>query len=53
MRALLTIVLSGLTSIGTPALADTYNLVIAPDTVNITGNPMKAITINGTIPGPT
>ena len=30
-----------------------YSLVIAKETVNITGEPLKRITINGSIPGPT
>ena len=38
-----------------PAFAKTqeYSLVIDKETVNITGKPLKRITINGTIPGPT
>lgn len=35
------------------AWAGTYNLDIAREEVNITGKPMKKITVNGTIPGPT
>ncbi|HBR68052.1 MAG TPA: copper oxidase [Rhodospirillaceae bacterium] len=35
------------------ALAGEYNLTIAREAVNITGNPVKKITVNGTIPGPT
>ncbi|MEI7669249.1 MAG: multicopper oxidase domain-containing protein, partial [Pseudomonadota bacterium] len=34
------------------AFAGEYSLVIANETVNITGKPSSAITINGTIPGP-
>lgn len=33
--------------------AKTYNLIIKKEDVFITGKPIKAITINGTIPGPT
>ena len=38
-----------------PAFAKTqeYSLVIDKETVNITGKPLKRVTINGTIPGPT
>ncbi len=35
------------------ALAGTYNLDIARQDVNILGKPLKKITVNGTIPGPT
>ncbi len=35
-----------------PARAAEYSLAIARETVNITGNPVKKITLNGTIPGP-
>lgn len=35
------------------AQAEEYNLVIAKEPVKITGNKVKKITINGTIPGPT
>jgi FtsP/CotA-like multicopper oxidase with cupredoxin domain len=35
------------------AQAEEYSLVIDRQTVNITGNPVKKITVNGTIPGPT
>lgn len=35
------------------AFAGTYNLDIAREEVNILGKPMKKITVNGTIPGPT
>ncbi len=35
-----------------PAFAGEYALVIDEQTVNITGKPMKKITVNGTIPGP-
>ncbi len=34
-------------------LAETYHLDIARKEVNITGKPVKKITVNGTIPGPT
>lgn len=40
-------------SFANPAKAEEYNLVIAREPVNITGNTVKKITINGTIPGPT
>jgi FtsP/CotA-like multicopper oxidase with cupredoxin domain len=36
-----------------PALAETYHLDIRRETVNITGTPVKKITVNGSIPGPT
>ncbi len=36
-----------------PAWAETYHLDIARETVNFTGHPVKKITINGGIPGPT
>ena len=36
-----------------PAWSKTYQMDIARETVNITGTPVKKITINGTIPGPT
>ncbi len=40
-----------------PALAHSeireYHLTIARETVNLTGEPVKAMTINGSIPGPT
>lgn len=36
-----------------PAWAGTYNLDIAREMVNITGQPVEKITINGTSPGPT
>jgi FtsP/CotA-like multicopper oxidase with cupredoxin domain len=39
--------------LASPALAGTYDLVIAREPVNITGTPVKKITINGGIPGPT
>lgn len=35
------------------AQAGEYNLIIAREPVNITGNTVKKITVNGTIPGPT
>lgn len=35
------------------SFAGTYNLEIAHEEVNITNKPLKKITINGTIPGPT
>jgi FtsP/CotA-like multicopper oxidase with cupredoxin domain len=35
------------------AQAGEYNLTIAREDVNITGNSVKKITVNGTIPGPT
>ncbi len=39
----------------TPAFAGSqeYSLVIAKETINVTGKPLKRITINGGIPGPT
>lgn len=51
----ITMFLCGLMLLATPriAQADEYNLVIAEETVNITGSPVKKLTINGTIPGPT
>lgn len=36
-----------------PAKAEEYSLDIARERVNITGNPVKKITVNGAIPGPT
>ncbi|MBI2234079.1 MAG: copper resistance system multicopper oxidase [Micavibrio aeruginosavorus] len=36
-----------------PARAEEYSLTITRETVNITGHPVRKITINGTIPGPT
>ncbi len=42
-----------LTCFSGPVMAEEYNLVIAREPVNITGNSVKKITVNGTIPGPT
>ena len=44
-----------LIGLAAPAFAKTqeYSLVIDKETVNITGKPLKRITINGSIPGPT
>lgn len=36
-----------------PAWAGIYNLEIASNTVNITGNPVKKVTVNGSLPAPT
>lgn len=49
------LILSGLWLLFMPfqAQAKEYNLVIAREPVNITGNSVKKITVNGTIPGPT
>lgn len=47
------ILFSILIGVGFPALAEEYNLTIAREPVNITGNTVEKITINGTIPGPT
>ena len=33
--------------------AEEYSLTIARESVNITGNTVEKITVNGTIPGPT
>jgi CopA family copper-resistance protein len=38
--------------IASPGLAGEYALVIEEQVVNITGKPVKKITVNGTIPGP-
>lgn len=51
MRILL-LVLFALTSFA-PARTVEYNLTIAEQEVNITGKPVLAMTINGSIPGPT
>lgn len=45
--------LGGLLLLGSTAQAAEYRLEIARETVNITGSPVKKITINGSIPGPT
>lgn len=37
---------------GSPAQAGSYDLVIAETPVDVTGKPMKALTINGQVPGP-
>lgn len=42
-----------LLSFALPAKAGEYSLQINRETVNITGNPVKKITLNGGIPGPT
>lgn len=49
------LILSGLLLLILPlqARAEEYSLTIAREAVNITGNSVKKITINGTIPGPT
>lgn len=36
-----------------PASAGTYDLTVAREDVTVTGRPVRSITINGTIPGPT
>jgi FtsP/CotA-like multicopper oxidase with cupredoxin domain len=45
--------LAGLLLLGSTAQAAEYRLDIARETVNVTGTPVKKITINGSIPGPT
>ncbi|MBP7721930.1 MAG: copper resistance system multicopper oxidase [Alphaproteobacteria bacterium] len=49
------LILSGLWLLFMPfqAQAEEYSLTIAREPVNITGNSVKKITVNGTIPGPT
>ena len=53
MKLLLATILISFAAVTSPALAKTYNLEIAYNEVNITGTPIKKITINGGIPGPT
>ena len=36
-----------------PVAAGEYSLVIDKTAVNVTGRPVKALTINGQVPGPT
>lgn len=48
-----TLAFIGLVFCASSAFAGTYRLEIAQQTVNITGKPLKKITVNGTIPGPT
>jgi len=38
---------------GKPAAAAQYDLVIDETEVNVTGEPVKALTINGSLPAPT
>lgn len=54
MRFFSTAIISALILLAAlPARAEEYSLTIAREVVNITGHPVKKITINGTIPGPT
>ena len=46
------LIFSILLGAGFPALAEEYSLTIARGPVNITGDTVEKITINGTIPGP-
>lgn len=48
-----TIIFFILISTGFPVLAEEYSLTIAREPVNITGNTVQKITVNGSIPGPT
>lgn len=49
------IMLSLLSALTSPAIAriQEYTLVIDRQVINITGKPLKRITVNGSIPGPT
>ena len=53
MNLKITIVFLGALFLASQAFAGTYNLDIAREEVNILEKPMKKITVNGTIPGPT
>lgn len=53
MKHLISLLFVLLILASTQARAEKYNLTIAREPVNITGNSVKKITVNGTIPGPT
>ncbi len=53
MKRLISLLFVLLTLASIQARAEEYNLTIAREPVNITGNSVKKITVNGTIPGPT
>ena len=38
--------------VGSMANAQTYELILEERTINITGTPRPAVTVNGTVPGP-
>ncbi len=51
-KGLLT-VLMFVTSLSPPSFAAEYDLVVAEQSINVTGQPRTATTINGSVPGPT
>ncbi|MBK7361492.1 MAG: copper resistance system multicopper oxidase [Micavibrio sp.] len=53
MKRLIALLFIFLIFAATQARAEEYNLTIAREPVNITGNTVKKITVNSTIPGPT